>query len=280
MNLSLEQYNKEATKILRNMKYISEEEINIEMKRIENYMKDINTITHKFMNTYNLLIDQKEKNKIKNNTSINHKTRYSDLICDHIISDFSESESESENKERKKINDLLKNNIITKKKVSPGIYIPVICINNIDELPNFNIYHINDINQFAIKINGVVIRGNIGNIYDGSKHISGRRIRHCNNMLCKTGENKKKCMFYHDPLIFKDKNDIKNHLSSSWFYTNNSKNKKNACMRHVGNRNTLKNDINIVKYDVYEVLKYMDQTIHDILVIMAMNEMNVKTDYC
>jgi hypothetical protein len=42
----------------------------------------------------------------------------------------------------------------------------IITIDTIADLPNSNIYYISDIDQYAIKINDIVYRGNIGNIYN------------------------------------------------------------------------------------------------------------------
>jgi hypothetical protein len=157
----------------------------------------------------------------------------------------------------------------------------IITINNIDELPNTHLYYISDINQYAIKINNIIYRGNIGNIYNkddinnnkinsSCKSESPINIEKTNQILyCKYGNScnnllKKKeiCNFYHDPcdinILYKKKiidlhkfnmykTTYKNFINTNWLYVNSIKNNKNKNMRHFGSKNNLINDIRILK---------------------------------
>ena len=181
--------------------------------------------------------------------------------------------------------------------LSPGIKINVKCVETCDEIPNSPIYWVKSTNQFAIHVNGVIMRGNIGNVFDFKS--DGRNLgtsiylcKHKNK--CKFLLNNQKCKFFHDPMdvkklyessaidetTFEDyKHSFRNFTSISWLYVgNNYKKKKN--MRFLGNRNTLMNDIFMAKFrpDSW-VDDYMDQTFHDFLVIMALNQQGTLKNY-
>ncbi len=58
---------------------------------------------------------------------------------------------------------------------------------------------------------------------------------------------------------------IRNFGMSSWMYSEQMRSNKNKNMRHVGSRNTLKEDLEFMKNDKDHVL-YKAQIIHDLLV--------------
>ena len=94
-------------------------------------------------------------------------------------------------------------NNTTYKQLTNDIPICVKTVNNIEEIPFTPLYWVAQTNQFAININGVILRGTVGNIYDKS-HIQSRKIINqvviCNkNNLCPTVLNNEICKFYHDP---------------------------------------------------------------------------------
>jgi hypothetical protein len=194
--------------------------------------------------------------------------------------------------------DELKNGFITRE-LSPQINCAVKYAKTTDDIPNNYIYWIDDIEQFGIKINNILLRGNIGNIYagnsDNQRNDKKINITKCKNVLCSKMilSNKEHfCDFYHNPLDiielyhkgFIDKNDLKrilehnnirNYPNNSWLYTDGLRNTKNKHLRHVGNRASLLSDLDLLKYSnnrKKEVEKYMDQTMHDILVVLAMNQ--------
>ena len=164
-----------------------------------------------------------------------------------------------------------------------------ISINNIDNIPNIPIYYIEELNQYAIKINGILYRGNIGNIYskisinciknqdlketggdDDSSNIKKKKTikqivtckykNKCYNLL----HISKICNFYHD---IKDlyellqnniisiekynlyKNTYKNFIDTNWIYTNKNKNDKNKNVRHFGSYENLLYDMQILQID-------------------------------
>lgn len=62
---------------------------------------------------------------------------------------------------------------------APGIKLPVIHVEAIKDMPNYNLYYITNLAQFAIKINGCLFRGNVGNIISNSLNSAGRRHELC-----------------------------------------------------------------------------------------------------
>lgn len=175
--------------------------------------------------------------------------------------------------------------------VAPDINIPVLYIDTIQDLPNHNIYYITSLGQFAIKINDCIFRGNIGNIITNSQHkIDDRTNKNLKKIVSECDYGKKctyisnksnNCNFYHDPIDYENFNEtilkdrkqknihIRNFLVQSWIYTMEPSTQKTKHMRHIGSRNDLLSDISII--DNAEKRKLKAQTIHDILVSIAIN---------
>ncbi len=175
--------------------------------------------------------------------------------------------------------------------VAPDVNIPVLYIDSIQDLPDHNIYYITSLGQFAIKINGCVFRGNIGNIITPQHKIDERINKNLKKVISECDYGKKCtfissksnniCNFYHDPIdydnfdetLLKDRKQknihIRNFLVQSWIYTIEPSTQKTKHMRHIGSRNDLSSDISLI--DSAEKRKLKAQTIHDILVSIAIN---------
>jgi hypothetical protein len=151
---------------------------------------------------------------------------------------------------------------------------PVITVENETFVKNSPIYFISKTNEFAIKINNNLIKGNIGNIFDKKQDKDKFNIMKCKNKNCNTIN----CKFYHDSnnKNFDDnKYYIRNYMDYSWNYikyNKNSKinhlnNKKNT--RFVGSRDTILQDL------VYATNNELDlrnsQLMHDILTYQILN---------
>lgn len=180
--------------------------------------------------------------------------------------------------------------------LTPDIPINVKVVNHIDEVPNIPLYWVSSINQYVININGIVFRGNIGNIYN-KNHIKKTKKVH-QIAICKYGNkcsnvlNGGMCKFYHDPLdllqlveqskmaydLFKQYSiKQRNFINTSWIYTNLPKNKNNNMMRHFGSKDALKHDFDLMKINTADthtinINNFRQQCMHDILVIMGMNQ--------
>lgn len=181
--------------------------------------------------------------------------------------------------------------------VAPNIPIEAHVVNQVDEIPNMPLYWIKSLNQFAIRINGTVFRGNVGNIYVKN---STRGNIPVNVSKCKYVEkcpqllSGKRCKFYHDiesvnALHIKQKitdatlelykNTYQNFNNMSWLYVDDAFRSTNSHMRFVGNRNTLRNDIEMSKFrGVDWVDGYKSQMFHDFLVMMAINQMGLNQE--
>lgn len=171
-------------------------------------------------------------------------------------------------------------NILNKKNINNTITdIPVIYVNTENEIKNTEIYYIKTLDQFAIKINNKLIKGNIGNIYSKKelkkkdnlvKNIIKCKYTNCDNINCK---------YYHDKNVntnFKSNNYyIRNFLNHSWNYiqTNKLKQKNNNSInRFIGSRDTLFQDLIYINNDEIELREH--QLMHDLLTYQIINNYN------
>ena len=145
-------------------------------------------------------------------------------------------------------------------------------------IPNTKLYWVDDIKQFAVRINNVIVRGNIGNIFP--KDISNKNLIKCQNgSKCINMIKNNMCSYLHDPIEMKDiinqSQIIRNYTNSSWMYASNSIDRKNRQMRHIGNRSSLNHDIEkMSKRDKKSIDNEIDmiinQVMHDLLILMAL----------
>lgn len=184
----------------------------------------------------------------------------------------------------------------TTKIIAPDINCPVQIVDDISDIPNMCMYWVKDINQYAFKINNVIFRGNIGNIYQ-SKIIKSNKmanqIINCNySNMCKTVLGGKLCKYYHDPVDLQQLLNNKlisqqlyntymhkhrNFSNSSWIYTDMPQSANNIYMRHFGSRNTLKYEIdmlslNITQKNINTIKTFIHQCMHDILVALCLSQ--------
>lgn len=189
------------------------------------------------------------------------------------------------------------------KNIANNIAINVKIVKNINEIPNTPLYWVSELNQFAFHINGVILRGNIGNIYNQThikSNVSTNQTIICNHRNeCKNLQMDKVCKFYHDPIellsaldekiitketFIKYKSLSRNFINTSWLYTDLPHHKKNIMMRHFGSKNTLKHEFDLMKISnskINEMLidNYRQQTIHDLLVILGLNQCGLLKEY-
>ena len=189
------------------------------------------------------------------------------------------------------------------KQLTYDIPICVKMVDNIKDIPFTPLYWVTQTNQFAININGVILRGSIGNIYDKS-HIQSSKIINqvviCKrNNLCPNLLNNAVCKFYHDPedllklvnlnkisieLFNKYKTLNRNYLNTDWIYTNQY---NNNSMRQFGSHNTLNYEFDMIKFnnstntqkenDILSIKNFKHQCMHDILVVMGLNQVGLIT---
>lgn len=144
-------------------------------------------------------------------------------------------------------------------KISDEISLPIESVKYVDMIPDSPLYYVEKDKCFAVKINGIVIRGNLGIVADNPpKSVPCRSsARHPADQ----------CTFYHDE-------DQRNFKTFSWVYTADEIDKKNKNMRHIGNKETLLYDINrLTMPDLLNEYKLREsQMMHDMLILMTLRK--------
>lgn len=155
--------------------------------------------------------------------------------------------------------------------------LPVIIIskNSINDILNTPIYLIKETNEYCIKINNKIIKGNIGNIVTNKIE---NKIRKCNRLYCNNKFYNKECKFYHE------ENDIRNFPLYSWHFIykkkignvkhkNNSLNLQNYDIentRFIGSLDSLNEDL--IYSSEYEKKLRNNQLMHDILLYQILDQ--------
>jgi hypothetical protein len=149
-----------------------------------------------------------------------------------------------------------------------------------------------ELNQYSIKINNLLLRGNYVNIYN--KHLVKKTGINIHQIVaCEMGNKCKNildgiyCKFWHDPvqlLELKNTNQIteafylktiqytRNFVDTAWVYDPDG---KPARVRTFGSKSTLTNDISLIKVSEHHrfgVEEMKQQVVHDLLVLLALNE--------
>jgi hypothetical protein len=169
-----------------------------------------------------------------------------------------------------------------KKEIIDEVNIPTRIVNFIKDLPVSHLYYVESIKQYAININGIIIKGNLGNIVNYKDKYSSK----CEyGIHCKSFKNNKQCNYYHDPedylhhkLIVPD--IVRNYTVGSWIYTNN-KNINNYYTRHIGSKDKLAYDLSTLKKTQYieEVYTREGQIMHDLLIYLVLNQQGLLEKY-
>lgn len=130
-----------------------------------------------------------------------------------------------------------------------------------------DLYYVEAADHFAFKLSGQLFHGNIGSIYTEEKN--PEKIKDCKFATsCMKQDN---CDYYHDPIKFPGSKDRRNFIASSWLYAPpNSQYKNRPRSRRFGSREHL--DTDIVGLQPEEVSRFNDQTIHDLLCSLLLNQ--------
>ena len=170
-----------------------------------------------------------------------------------------------------------------KKNIVDDISLPVKTVENASDIPLSKIYYINSLKQYAINIEGVIIKGNIGNIMNYREKYTAR----CEyGIKCKNFSNKKPCEYYHEPEdyisvgIEVPDDNIRNYTTGSWIYSTN-KNPHAYYTRHIGSRDSLGYDLKMLNKIQYheEIANREGQIIHDLLIYFILHESNYLEKY-
>jgi hypothetical protein len=169
-----------------------------------------------------------------------------------------------------------------KKEIVDNVKIPIKKVEFIKDLPIHNLYYVDSLKQYAININGIVIKGNLGNIVNYRDKYSSR----CEyGVHCKSFKNKKECNYYHDPedyLYHKQPvpEIVRNYTAGSWIYCN-KKNINTYYTRHIGSKDKILYDLALLKKTQYieEVSIREGQLIHDLLIYLILNQEGLLEKY-
>jgi len=168
------------------------------------------------------------------------------------------------------------------KSILPSINIPVCYVNNPIDIPIGHIYYIKSLKQYAINIFGIIIKGNLANIV---KYQTKNSARCDYGIYCKSLIKNKECKYYHDPedyvqLQIEVPEVTRNYTIGSWIYSSN-RNPKNYYMRHVGSKNTLIYDLEMLKTIQYreEIANREGQLIHDLLIYLILHQQGLLERY-
>lgn len=157
---------------------------------------------------------------------------------------------------------------------------PVINISehNINLITNTPIYFIRETNEYCIKVNNKLIKGNIGNIIpEKTNKKLNIKIKKCKKINCDKFYYNKECNFHH-------KGEIRNFPNYSWKYNNKNKmgkiiKEKNNLInvsndlentRNIGSLDTLISDLQLTNKNEKKLRK--KQLMHDILLYQILDQ--------
>lgn len=135
-----------------------------------------------------------------------------------------------------------------------------------DEIKGSHLYYIPQWNHFAVRINGEVFHGNVGNIYGRSSTGLPTKIKDCRHgPHCATSE----CTYYHDPVGSRRKtHDIRNYLANGAYYIPpKDRYIARGKYRGLGSREHL--DVDATDIEASELQCYKDKLMHDLLGVLA-----------
>jgi hypothetical protein len=280
MDITLKQFLEQADEthnlVINTHQHLNADQIKNKLYELESYIKQIQTVSHRIAKIYNVCKKKYNDNLFLKNLELQN------------IDPFPEKNSWS----------YLNRIPSSGKDLAPNIKVNARVVESCEDIPNTPLYWVKSLNQFAIHVNGVVLRGNIGNIYSNHSKNSeyGTNIKRCKHQnKCTFLLSGKKCRYYHEindvynlflqKKISKNVYDVylsmfRNYTNISWLYTNDVFKKQNKMMRFVGSRNTLKCDLDASKYRSKEWSSvYQGQMFHDFLIVMAMNQSGLIEGY-
>ena len=275
MDITLRDFLSKADKIHRdifsNPFNLGYNNIKSQLYELEGFVKQIQSISLRIAKIYNIC-----KNKITINNLIYNRS----LKLESINPFPGQNDWKTMNKNQTADTKLLAPNISVYAKEVPYA----------TDIPNTELFWLKDFKQFAIQINGIILKGNIGNIFSRGEdpiNILNCKELHCDKLL--SNNICDPCNYYHHPeqlvLLYKKNkltfdtlefylNRPKNFDKNSFLYCNKPICKKNIRLRHFGNRETLVQDLELNYLRNKEsVENFKEQVFHDILILMAINQL-------
>jgi hypothetical protein len=122
------------------------------------------------------------------------------------------------------------------------------------------------LNRFCIRVAGLTLLGNIGEIYGAFSE--PKRVRECRyynkNKNTKCFDNNYKCNYYHNPLYTSFSTEPRNFLANFGYYMPGS----DSNYLRYGNRSTLSHDMNNLTAE--ECARFEDFTVHMLLCLILL----------
>ena len=244
---------------------LTAEQIEEKVLELQSAMKTIQSVVYQMANVSNIatrVANRKRKTKAKNETS------------DRPVIDPYPTEHD--------IGTLRSVNPQESKEIMTGITIPIRTVATAKEIPVSNLYYVEEMKQYAINIEGIILRGDLCNITDYQTELSAV----CEyGISCKSFQKHTKCPYYHDPSDYiYHKQEIptsrRNFTIGSWIYSK-KKTPKTYFTRHLGSRDRLMYDLATLKRVQYreEIYNREGQLIHDLLIYMILNSKGLLERY-
>ncbi len=165
-------------------------------------------------------------------------------------------------------------NPVESKEIIKGVNLPVHVVETLKDIPASHMYYVKELKQFAVNVEGIVIRGNLGNIVEYQTEQSAE-CEYGVNCKCFTGSTQ--CPYYHDPTDYLHHklpvpDHTRNFTIGSWIYSK-KKTPKTYFTRHLGSKDRMIYDLNTLKSVQYreEISNREGQLVHDLLVYMILN---------
>jgi len=148
------------------------------------------------------------------------------------------------------------------------VYLDAIVVDSIQSVIDRGVlYYITPIDHFAMVINSEIFHGNIGKIYNNQKN--PMRVKACKfEQNCNRIET---CTYYHDPLIFPGRKEIRNYAANSWTYIEPDATLRDPTrIRRFGSRDNLSTDLAGITKE--EIDRFNDQMFHDMLCMLVLRK--------
>lgn len=242
---------------------------NVSLENLENVINSLDKYDNQLKNIYNMI------NSI-NNIKDHLKLLYSNKITN--IKNMSIKKLPEDDSNYDYSIDLVNITNNDKYKTKKYCKCPVIIITEdaIPDIINTPIYLIKETNEYCIKINNKLIKGNIGNIVNNKNQ---KKIKKCNRMYCnKKYYSQQECKFYHEGKDIRNFPSyswtpiLKNKLGKSQNYNNNliTKSYDLENTRFLGSLDSLLEDLALT--NEYEKKLRNNQLMHDLLLYQILDQ--------
>lgn len=154
--------------------------------------------------------------------------------------------------------------------VTPSLAIPVVKITSLDGVKDDGrLYYVATLGQFAIRLAGITLRGNIGNVFtDAAEHTKVRDCKYASTCIKGSA-----CDFYHDPALTYGSTDARNYLSNSFSYIGPEHRHNRFIGVKIGSLQNLDSDMMSISHE--DAHRYQDMAMHMMLVAILIGRYQI-----